>query len=387
LRFVSASDPSLQVSSPVALTGVTSVTAEALGDVAGDLGQVGYRLEPEQRLFLFRSNVAERLPRRDPMLFLPAQSSDAERVETLSDKNWRSARVYDLGVCSLHAPLPFLQETMNDAFVASFSRGGTVPVTVVNPVRLQPILRSRSLSATRDALEVRDARYRVGSLGGCSDVLVSFDFTVRTERIGGLVQTGPRCGSISFQAQDGQTWDHRFITEDVTVRVNAPGCLTARAIRNEVRESLTTALPARLEDFLVGELLTIDPRRLGVEPVELVPCRCDGDCSGAFTPGLPWYLAGRRGVCKNPGGPATEVGECWARLELDRILVDPGGLDFVYAETAKDTQLDVLFAASLTARGDLEKLLPLCNADRPPYRRPSLTPAPTRVGEQLLLLP
>jgi hypothetical protein len=387
LRFVSASDPSREVRSPVAESGVTSVTAAMLGDVAGDLGQVGYRLRPEQRFFLFRANVGEQVRRRDQLLFLPAQSTRAERVETLDDKNWRSARVYDLGIGSWHAPYVALGGALTSQLAAAFSRDGTVPVRTVNPARLTPVLRSRSLTATEDSVEVVDARFRVGSIGNCSDVLLSLNFRISSRRLPGLVQTGPQCGSLSFQARDGQTWDHQFLMEDVTVRVNAPGCLTAGAIRTEVRDRLRRDVPPALEAFVRRDLLTIDPRRLGVDPTELVPCRCDGDCSGAFTEGLPWYLAGKRGVCMPTGGAAGAPGECWTRLELDRILIDPGGFDFVYAETPEDPQLDVLFTASIVARGGLAARLPLCESDRAPYRRPATTPVPAVVGDQLVLLP
>jgi hypothetical protein len=385
LRFLSASDPSVERVVPVAGTGVTSALASALGPVANDVGAVGYRLEPEQRLFLFRNDVADGVTSGDWFLAMPQPAGPAERVEPLVTKDWQSARVYDLGLCSLTLPSVALPAVFDAALSAALSSGAEdSPVTRVVRPRVSPRLRSRSLSAVDDSLRVRSARYVIARvpvrdgnvlLGVCRNVTVTLGFEVGVTRVAGVATSGPQCGpSLSFTVRDGFTWDYLFHVRAAEVTVNAPGCVYAQIIRGAIERSLRT----RLGDALaarVTEVLTVDPRRLGVADEDVVPCRCDGECSGAFTPDLPAYLAGARGRCME-AEPTVPGGECWVRFEADRLHLSPRGLHLVYAEDPADPQLELAFAAS-AAGGAAEVLrpegpfLPSCEPDRSPYVAPT----------------
>jgi hypothetical protein len=384
LRFVSATDPGVERLVPVATTGVTSALGSALGPVANDVGAVGYRLEPEQRLFLFQQDLAEGVTSGDRFLAMPQPAGAAERVGALPTKDWQSARVDDLGLCSLTLPSVALPAVFDAALSAALSSGTEgSPVTRVVAPRVSPRLRSRTVSAVDDSLRVRNARYRIARvpvrdgrvlLGVCRDVTVTLGFEIGVTWVAGVATSGPQRGpSLSFAVRDGFTWDYLFDVRSAEVTVNAPGCVYAQAIRGalerSLREGLGDTLAAR-----VTEVLTVDPRTLGVRDAEVLPCRCDGECSGAFTADLPAYLAGSRGRCME-GDPAVPGGECWVRFEADRLHVSPRGLHLVYAEDPADPQADLAFAAS-AAGGARETLspdgpfLPSCEPDRSPYVDP-----------------
>jgi hypothetical protein len=117
-RIGSATDSSLERTFTPSRIATTGAGPKYLGDISGDPGRVSYRTDSEKRMFLLDSTLeGERAvsggiealyPLAGDVIRLPA--SDGETREFFvgdldPTKTWRSARVYDIGMCSSFASL------------------------------------------------------------------------------------------------------------------------------------------------------------------------------------------------------------------------------------------------------------------------------------------
>jgi hypothetical protein len=116
-EITSDSDPDMSIRFTPSQTATVGAGPSFLGDIAGDMGQVRYRTDSEKRMFLLDSTLEGRRRRGlQRLLFPPARSfirlpasDDVERELAIASldptKEWRSARLYDAGMCSALAPL------------------------------------------------------------------------------------------------------------------------------------------------------------------------------------------------------------------------------------------------------------------------------------------
>jgi hypothetical protein len=117
-RVTSDSDPNVDRRFTLGRFNTTGAGPKYLGSVSGDMGEVGYRADGEKRMYLLDSRLeglrqsgrfdVPVFPTTGQFVRLPA-SDGVERGFDITDldpsKPWRSARVYDVGMCSSLVPL------------------------------------------------------------------------------------------------------------------------------------------------------------------------------------------------------------------------------------------------------------------------------------------
>ena len=379
---------------PVGDATMLNVDTAALAGVVGDFGQVRYTVDREKRIYLLDGDIESGVRRDTRFALLPQPAADfEERTAETERKTWGSSRVYDIGMCSLHLPFNAeglgvgLDKQLEDELVAAFGSRSSA-VRVVTRGRSTAELESRDLFETsrpsRDRLRYT-LRLAVDDLEGLCDVVLEFDMLLSVSRFPGLITggPGPQCGSGgAFEARDDETFDFVFKLERSGVRVLAPGCTAAATIRSMVAsevENQATGVAVQLTAALDG-LLTIDPKDVGVPEADIAACTCERDCN-ELNPDQAAYLVGRRGRCVNAAATGeVPRGACFIRLDPDRLLLRPEGIELVIAEDASDTQFDVVQTLGSEGGSGLVDFGAVnCNPNRPPR---ALSEDPPREGSR-----
>ncbi|MBN8615111.1 MAG: hypothetical protein J0L92_31225 [Deltaproteobacteria bacterium] len=308
----------------------------------------------------------------DVLHFPYSPSIGTERVVPVgTDQDWDSLRVYDIGACSLHIPWGVLQALLNSGVVRQLQMNGNVGGPVATgptgsgvPLNVGPIL-DYDDGETADELRY-DAFITAGSSFGCQDVIIDFETRYRTGSV--EVTTRPeRCGGEILLPSPQVDITLTSLEARAEVR---DFCIVEDMVENGLIDSLENGLPSAFAGVMRG-LSEVDSEILGLDTV---PCACDAECQ---TPESP------RGACSVPEGAQT--GTCRFAAEIDRVMLMPEGVTFVYSESlASDPQGTVLLNANfeealLTNLGPplLLRLLGVqygCGAARAPFVAPGAQP-------------
>lgn len=191
-----------------------------LRTTASDVAAVRYRLGQERRAFLFTGDLRSGITAGDYLLLPQLDIGELERTVDISpfdSTQWRSARVYDSGLCSLQLAwqaggeglgelvgIPPLADLLVGAIDSAFTTsGGVQGGRRTTEGRVTPVLRaatgSGSLSRSTDAVRIAATYFATrieqasGASLGCNDVTVSLAVEVGFERTNGLISNAPGC--------------------------------------------------------------------------------------------------------------------------------------------------------------------------------------------------
>lgn len=346
--------------------------------VTNDFATVSYRIGPQHRAYLFQQDLGGVGVLSGSMLALPRMPTGV--LETTVDitpfdtSKWSSARVYDIGECSVLLPwnapsligpgrlTTLLRDTVLGVFTGDPRNVGCEQLQAI---QIQPVLRThrdaRGRYTSTDAIQFLGsyhcASFHVTPPGGvditCGDAMFWVDFEVGIEQAPFVsFDVAPMCidpglpgGGGVLQFPSDPAFDYRGVVYRGRV-----GTSCAALVEWGATGMLQSFLPGAL-GAAIGNAGIVDPRTLGIDETTLAHCTCDADCAGftAHGGGTPAYdpAVVPRPVCHFPTGPnapppAPGGGECWPRLEFDRVLIRPEGLEAVLAEDTSDPQLVLL---------------------------------------------
>lgn len=330
-----------------------------LDGIASDMVRAEYSISPQRRPFLLEENLAEGIMAGD-YLHLPQEAPDEIfRTELIADPTkWNSFRVYDAGLCSLHAPWELFADRFINGFASNWAAstaiedGELLQASVTGVIRAEPGAGSPDLTTDADSIRANIVLHagELSLTGGtgffgfvldlfqaeCSNVTfdVSFEFSQRpteqpiliTPPIGFDLPPGwpvdecpPGPGGVFIMAPDGFTQDIAGEVNDVSVSVS--GCGVANGeVASGFEQALRESLPSSVRAGLLDNLL-FRARDLGIPPDMVRPCACDNQCN-IFAEGGPAY-PGKRHRCVVSQLIPEVVGECYVQLEPDRVNVQP----------------------------------------------------------------
>jgi hypothetical protein len=193
-RIGSATDSNLERTFTPSRIATTGAGPKYLGEISGDPGRVSYRTDSEKRMFLLDSTLeGERAvsggiealyPLARDVILLPASNGATQEFwvnELDPTKTWRSARVYDIGMCSsftsLDNPLGSLVEGIPREIFEAIETDRDSSGAVLHRWQVEPIL--RMVPGPIDGT--------TGVMRKDADALI-VDMSVRANRFGGGIR-------------------------------------------------------------------------------------------------------------------------------------------------------------------------------------------------------
>jgi hypothetical protein len=393
-EITSDTDSNMSLRFTPSATATVGAGPSFLGLISGDMGRVRYRADSEKRMFLLDSTLegeeerflGRRLlfPEARRFIRLPA-SDDVERTIDVAaldrSKPWRSARLYDAGMCSAIAPLDWPE----DAPVrpeGAFSLVAAIPEGIFEEISqndrftnpelhgwsVEPILRmvvdqdnpfdveSRVMRKDADAFMV-EMQVRASEIGRpvikCINGQVNIRLTLVlevTNRVAvdnraclgligfgcpahnlaeltgsiaekGQVCSGGSCVQCFWVGDDPRIGAVRPRIVDLQVSVTQFGSgRCRRRVKNHIIDDVTEELENLLRDEVerrVSEAML--HTSLSAPP----GCRADCDCVQVGSDGR--LVPGARFEC---GGinPITGIGSCRVVAEADRVHLRPDSI-------------------------------------------------------------
>ncbi len=364
VTLFAAGDPTLRRSLPLTPGAGASLGEADLGPLAGDVGTVEYTTSGRERVYLLRGDLRGGLEAPGAALLPDLGATERQRQLTLPDTSWRSARAYDIGLCSLFLPWADLGERVARSVAAEVAP----PLSLVEPevgrLLAAPVLRV-TRAAGRDLDEDRVVfTYQLTATRlrrdeppalDCAAPLADVSVVLGVKRVPGVSELPLSCAEPDRRAgavvlDDGAHGDLLVVVHELHAQVRGCGADDAAA-SDALADSLARAFPASLQRTLSTGLV-FDPRALDPSG-EVRACDCDLDCSARAPGGAPY--PGLRHACAQ----TATGGECHVRLEPRRAQVRPEGLELVLIDDPLDLQADLLLSSPALGAT-------LCDPDRGP---------------------